>query len=422
MLNNIFYYRKKQNYEINIDTNNIIELNYDTKFIIDFKNDCSKNAVIKNKFSTLYDSKRIDDLCYFSFIKSFSLLNYCLENQDYDKLFYVIDGLDNKLIISDNEKDKKLNASILLKNLHLLYLYFANYPYIYGVLNDEEINEVLSQFNPDMTEIDLKVILVCGYNLLIDNVGTLAFKVEKGKSILNEKETLKSLQKALIKINFSYEQLIEGYNISELSKYYQIKNYVRDIDFCLGKAILAIINNACKNYPFGLKTDILRSFMNKEKRFIFYKLYDVQSKRLNENNIENDQIKTYNKSIKYNDTIVLGDKEFHNIIKKMNLPCKNIYELNKKEFSNFFYNPKKIKGKYNICKYFIIMNEQNGNEYIETIRYISNVFGLKFVVIIYIQNKDVKINKKILQNPFIPVILTYCEKDILNFYDETIID
>jgi hypothetical protein len=42
------------------------------------------------------------------------------------------------------------------------------------------------------------------------------------------------------------------------------------------------------------------------------------------------------------------------------------------------------------------MDEINGNKYIETIKYISNVFGLKFVTIIFIQNKNIKINKKIL--------------------------
>ena len=38
-LSNIFYYRKKQKYEINNDMNNIIELKYDTKFLMDFNNE-----------------------------------------------------------------------------------------------------------------------------------------------------------------------------------------------------------------------------------------------------------------------------------------------------------------------------------------------------------------------------------------------
>ncbi len=85
----------------------------------------------------------------------------------------------------------------------------------------------------------------------------------------------------------------------------------------------------------------------------------------------------------------------------MNIPCENIYYLNENQFSKFFLFPKKINNKYKICKYIIIMNEIYFNKYMETIKYISNVFGLKFVNIIYIENKNVKINKKILQVPFI---------------------
>jgi hypothetical protein len=100
----------------------------------------------------------------------------------------------------------------------------------------------------------------------------------------------------------------------------------------------------------------------------------------------------------------------------MNLPCKNIYYLDVNQISDFFKNPKKIDNKYNICKYFIIINEKLGLEYLETIKYICNVYALKIVAIIYIQNKNVKIDKKILQVPIIPTILTYSEKDILNYY------
>ena len=62
------------------------------------------------------------------------------------------------------------------------------------------------------------------------------------------------------------------------------------------------------------------------------------------------------------------------------------------------------------------MDGKKGIEFLETIKYISNVFGIKIVVIIYIQNKNVKIDKKILQMPILPTILTYSEKEILNYY------
>ena len=100
----------------------------------------------------------------------------------------------------------------------------------------------------------------------------------------------------------------------------------------------------------------------------------------------------------------------------MKLPWKkNFSYLNEKEVSSFFKEPIKINDKYNVCKYFIIMNEKNGIEYLETIKYIAKEYALKIVIILYIQNKNFKIDKKILQISFIPIILTYCEKDILNY-------
>ena len=64
------------------------------------------------------------------------------------------------------------------------------------------------------------------------------------------------------------------------------------------------------------------------------------------------------------------------------------------------------------------MNEKNGIEYLKTIEYIANEYALKIVIILYVQNKNIKIDKKILQASFIPIILTYCEKDILNYYND----
>ena len=124
----------------------------------------------------------------------------------------------------------------------------------------------------------------------------------------------------------------------------------------------------------------------------------------------------YNNSIKFKDTIVLGDKQFHKKIREINLPCENIFYLNEEEFYNFCLVPKKISNKYKKCNYFIIMNEKMAGKFRETILYISNVFALIFIIIIYVQNKNIKINKQLLQKPILVPIITYSEKDILNFY------
>jgi hypothetical protein len=134
-------------------------------------------------------------------------------------------------------------------------------------------------------------------------------------------------------------------------------------------------------------------------------------------NITNNEELTFNNVIKYNDTIVMGDYNFHNLIIKMKLPFKNIYYLNEKQISKFFENPPyKLNGKYKICKYFIIVNGKSGLEFLETFKYISNVYGVRIVEIIYIPNNNVKIEKKFLQVPILPTILVYNEKDIVNYY------
>ena len=420
-LNYIIYYRKKLNYEIINDnnTNYIFELKYDTKLLIDYENECSKNYFLKCKLKELYDFKILKENCYFSFIQSLTLLNKYIEEKDFNFYSNIIKDFSAFIIVSNDLTGKEKTAPTLLKNLHLLYLYFSNYPYLFGVLTDEEIDETLSQFKEEFNKDQTIVNLAAGYNVLVKIAYLFDFAVDNGLSILNEKERLKIFHKTLIEIICSNDQLKDKKSYKELSEYYQIKNYLRDIDFCLGKVIIDIIKNSCKNYP--LELDIYNTYSDNEKRSFLYKLYRAIVKLYNENKQEDEYIKAYNKAIKYNDTIVLGEEQFFNSIKKIDLPCQNIYYLKNDDLLDFFLFPKKINNKYKIIKYFVIMNEKYGNKYLETIRYISDVFGIKFGVIIYIKNKYIKINKEIIQHPFLHIILAYSEKDILNYYYDSII-
>ena len=413
-LNNIIYYRKKFKYDIN--NNSIIhELKNETNFFIDLNNDCPKKYIIEEKKEKLFNFKIEQNKCFFSNINSINLLNKCLENKNYNLLITLIEKLGDIIIISDNHIENKIFASIFLKNLHLLYLYFSNYPYLYGVLTDEEINQILLTFKPDMNKNEIKSNIIFKINSLINIVDTLSFKVDKGISILNENEKLKNFQRLLIEISFLIDEFNCKYNVINLSKFYQIKNYIRDIDFCVGKVLFDILNTYCNNYPLLFK--IIYPYIYNERRYKYYLQYSYRLKDVNINiGAENEkECKALNKAIKYNDTVVIGDKNFHNLIIKMNLPCKNKYYINENEIVKFFQNPKKIKNKYNICKYFFLMNE-NGIKYFETIKYISSIFAFKVVIIIYVENKNNKFDKKLLQVPILPTILTYSEKDILNYY------
>ena len=417
-LNHIFYYRKKQKYEIDKDTEPI-ELKYDTNFVIDFKNDCSKNNVIFEKLYTLYDYKILNNECYFSFINSLTfILAYMNKSIKDNNLIMANVGIKLLELIPMFQKSiKSIAFSInFFKNLHILYLYFSNYPYVYGILSDEEIEEILLTFYPNMEKYQLEIHFI-KFNIFGNIVNELSSQVEKGFSILNDKERLKILHHFLIKFDCSIEQLKKGYNIKELSKYYQIKNFYRDIAFCLGKFIMNIFNNYIEGYPFSL--EIFQHFLNFEKRYIYYLTYNNHLKQ--DKYIENEEEKIYNKSLRYKHIIALGDQDFHNLIKKINLPCekdKQIYFFNENQFSTFFQKPIKINDKYKVCKYIIIMNEKNWIKYYETIMYISNVFGIKILLIIYIQNKDIKIDKIHLQFSSIALVLVYSEKDILNYYND----
>ena len=354
---------------------------------------------------------------YSLFIRELIFINFCIEecsnDKNYDPLLDITKNLVN--IIDANSKEEKIIKSAnFLKNLFILYLYFSNYPFVYGLLNDEEIDDFLSIIKPDLNFIELVLMYNLVLNQVINVVEEVALFIEQGIPIFREKEKLIILQKNLIFHNFLKIQMDGKMNASDLKQYYQIKFYFKDIDFCLCKAIFDIFKDLGNNY-----TEIIYSFLKIDKRFLLYLEYQTQILRQRNNNNENEQAKAYNKAIKFNDTIVLGNEQFHNLIKKINLPCKNIYYLNDYEFAKFFLVPKKINDKYKICKYFIIMNERRGKKYIETIRYISCIFGIKLAVIIYVQNKDIKIDKKILENPFIHIVFTYSKKNILDYYDDT---
>jgi hypothetical protein len=185
-------------------------------------------------------------------------------------VFNLIGKLGDLIIITDNPIENKMLASLLFTNLHLLHLYFSNYPYLFGKLRDEEINQIILNFKPNMTKNELESNVISGLNALINIVEYLSFKVHKGMSILNENEKLTILHRLLIQINFSIEQLMFECNIHELSKYYQIKNYIRDIEFCLGKIIFNILSYYCKNYP--LKFEITHPYVNMEKKYFYYSI------------------------------------------------------------------------------------------------------------------------------------------------------
>ena len=148
--------------------------------------------------------------------------------------------MENFIIINNYPFKKGLLCSIIIKELHLLYFFFSNYPFLYGILTDGEINQIFTKFKPNMNKNQLQLILDCAFSSINNIAGFLAMKVDKGESILEEKEYLKIFHISLIEFSCSCDQLYHELDIEKLNKYYQIKNYIRDINFCLCIFLISI--------------------------------------------------------------------------------------------------------------------------------------------------------------------------------------
>ena len=196
-------------FKYEIDNNDdIFQIKYDSKFFIDLNNDNSKNYVIAEKFGKFFKYRIYENKCNFSLIKSITLLNKLLEDKNYNKLSNFIEKLGDILFFSDNDNENIVAISKFLKNLFLLYLYFLNYPYFYGVLTDEEINEILSSFKPDTNPYILEDKIRSGFEYLSYIVEVITVKINKSISLSNLKENFKFLQNLLIETKFLFEKII----------------------------------------------------------------------------------------------------------------------------------------------------------------------------------------------------------------------
>ena len=192
-LSNVFYYREKQKYEIknNITT---LELKYETFCLINIKDANESNVIIQSKQDNLFNYKinKINE--YFIIIKSYNFLCKNFEEQNFDILTKSIINMGNFILKPEStikinpsnfdpeiESEKILFSLNFLKDLHILYFYFAGYPYILGELSIEEMIQNISIIKPNMvTYKDLAPIVIQEFNSLMDIISTLSYKVQKG--------------------------------------------------------------------------------------------------------------------------------------------------------------------------------------------------------------------------------------------------
>ena len=89
---------------------------------------------------------------------------------------------------------------------------------------------------------------------------------------------------------------------------------------------------------------------------------------------------------KIKDTIILGNEQFRNHIRSLNLPCQRITELENDKLNSFFQNPYKENNKYKIVKYFVTCDENLEKKYLEEFKSLSTKYGFAYLFLIYAKN------------------------------------
>ena len=177
------------------------------------------------------------------------------------------------------------------------------------------------------------------------------FKNKRKKCIFNEQK-LKELQIKLIE----YSVLNRKVKLD----FYQIRFLFQDIDFCL-KIFLYLINLNYFNEAFWKIVNSLLSIQIDKRinNYINYESSNMKDLTDQYKEFDDQKMKTLNNSLKIKNTLIVGQKPFHDFIKDLKLPT-NTFCLTIEQLVGFCDNFKdnKIDNKYVINKYFIIINYQ----------------------------------------------------------------
>ena len=349
---------------LNLDNNNL-EDNFDiksssVKFLVKSKNK------LKNKYNILC-------VKLLNYLNGNEILNDMKEGlTDLKSPLITIPGIDLNLVID------------ILKDLCLLSFYFSKYPYLLNLLSFQEIKDILK--NPNI-------------NFMLSDplqesvrIGYLAEKIKKNECILDDKDILKELQ-----IMFIYEIALQlKFSLGDSTifiNYYQIINYLRDFDFCL-KLVISSQISAINNKKHNFIDEFYISLLSSEPRFHIYFIY-LLSQMIRTDKFIKEEQNLINDSLTIKDYIILGDINFHEKIKpiEMLIKSKSFKYINLEQISDYLDNKKQQQGK-NIWTYFyfLIIRFEEYQKYLENIILLSLNSGITFLVFLYIENEE---NRKI---------------------------
>ena len=294
----------------------------------------------------------------------------------------------------------------------MISLYFSKLPYLFGVLSYIEIEKLLKE------ELTLEELIKDYKELLDSHLNILVNKLKEEKaSILEETIHLKFLQIFVIKFLKRIIKLIYKFEFEEYSQYPIMIRNLMDIDFCLKLFFFRVYGGFdC----IGYKTKCRGALDEIDKRILVFNCIYL-SKHFNEEyalkHISKEELNLLNENLKIVDFIIIGNENFHNIIKgienyfphKKNMPYLQISEVR-----NFLIKQK--ENKYRNFTYFIIISAEEAEIIYKELYKIEADFALMLFLIIYLKDSKTLINKEpFLNKAFMPFYIAYDTNDIINF-------
>jgi len=192
-----------------------------------------------------------------------------------------------------------------------------------------------------------------------------------------------------------------------------------DIDFCL-KYFFEIIFQLVEFEKYGIYESLYdAALLYVDKRIEIFNEYIHTDIFENEvlKIISKDELIKLNNIIKINDIIVLGNKEFHKIIKKIEkkITQKNINYLKISELRNYLNREIENTQIERIFRYFLLIEIEEMQKIYKDIYSIIKEFSLILHIIIYSKDDKIFVNKIPFQIPYFPIFLANSTEELINY-------
>ena len=175
--------------------------------------------------------------------------------------------------------------------------------------------------------------------------------------------------KYIIMYYFIFLKVFKKENIT-----YSFIKYLQDIGFCI-KFFFYVI------HEFLLGDEFIGYEYHHDIRILYF--LELEPSLSSESKFPKDLLNLATESLRIKDTIILGEKQFKNHIKSLNIQKQRIHELDEYILDSFFKKPFKENNKYKITKYFVICEEKDEKVYLEKFKSLSHKYGFAYLFFFY---------------------------------------